>query len=178
MSKYDDDLKQIYLHLKADLEKYGLQKVEHKEMFGTADLKVDIEKKVKEVNELAELAFLCLSLRLICCHFMDHLGDMDSIKELIQQRIVQELENLTLLNTQLKESITSEINSMNSWVNRAQKTVSDNKGKIATSLLTVGLGLYFQGSLGYYATFLFEKAMLLYCLIFLSVPFHLQHHSL
>ena len=71
---------------------------------------------------------------------MDHLGDMDSIKELIQQRIVQELENLTLLNTQLKESITSEINSMNSWVNRAQKTVSDNKGKIATSLLTVGLG--------------------------------------
>ncbi|QCS13827.1 hypothetical protein E3H47_15055 (plasmid) [Acinetobacter radioresistens] len=140
LSKYDDDLKQIYLHLKADLEKYGLQKVEHKEMFGTADLKVDIEKKVKEVNELAELAFLCLSLRLICCHFMDHLGDMDSIKELIQQRIVQELENLTLLNTQLKESITSEINSMNSWVNRAQKTVSDNKGKIATSLLTVGLG--------------------------------------
>lgn len=135
LSKYDDDLKQIYLHLKADLEKYGLQKVEHKEMFGTADLKVDIEKKVKEVNELAELAFLCLSLRLICCHFMDHLGDMDSIKELIQQRIVQELENLTLLNTQLKESITSEINSMNSWVNRAQKTVSDNKGK----LLTVGL---------------------------------------
>lgn len=140
LSKYDDDLKQIYLHLKADLEKYGLQKVEHKEMFGTADLKVDIEKKVKEVNELAELAFLCLSLRLICCHFMDHLGDMDSIKELIQQRIVQELENLTLLNTQLKESITSEINSMNSWVNKAQKTVSDNKGTIAASLLTVALG--------------------------------------
>lgn len=140
LSKYDDDLKQVYLHLKADLEKYGLQKVEHKEMFGTADLKVDIEKKVKEVNELAELAFLCLSLRLICCHFMDHLGDMDSIKELIQQRIVQELENLTLLNTQLKESITSEINSMNSWVNKAQKTVSDNKGTIAASLLTVALG--------------------------------------
>ena len=109
-------------------------------MFGTADLKADIEKKVKEVNELAELAFLCLSLRLICCHFMDHLGDMDSIKELIQQRIVQELENLTLLNTQLKESITSEINSMNSWVNKAQKTVSDNKGIIAASLLTVALG--------------------------------------
>lgn len=140
LSKYDDDLKQIYLHLKADLEKYGLKKVEHKEMFGTADLKADIEKKVKEVNELAELAFLCLSLRLICCHFMDHLGDMDSIKELIQQRIVQELENLTLLNTQLKESITSEINSMNSWVNKAQKTVSDNKGIIAASLLTVALG--------------------------------------
>ncbi len=140
LSKYDDDLKQIYLHLKADLEKYGLKKVEHKEMFGTADLKADIEKKVKEVNELAELAFLCLSLRLICCHFMDHLGDMDSIKELIQQRIVQELENLTLLNTQLKESITSEINSMNSWVNKAQKTVRDNKGIIAASLLTVALG--------------------------------------
>ena len=51
LSKYDDDLKQIYLHLKADLEKYGLKKVEHKEMFGTADLKADIEKKVKEVNE-------------------------------------------------------------------------------------------------------------------------------
>lgn len=140
LSKYDDDLKQVYLHLKADLEKYGLQKVEHKEMFGTADLKVDIEKKVKEVNELAELAFLCLSLRLICCHIMDHLGDMDSIKELIQQRIVQELENLTLLNTQLKESIISEINAMNSWVNKAQKAVNNNKGKITTSLLTVGLG--------------------------------------
>ena len=140
LSKYDDDLKQIYLHLKADLEKYGLQKVEHKEMFGTADLKVDIEKKVKEVNELAELAFLCLSLRLICCHFMDHLGDMDSIKELIQRRILQELDNLTLLNTQLKESIAREINLMNSWVNKAQKTVSNNKGKIAATLLTVGLG--------------------------------------
>ncbi|MFW1729961.1 hypothetical protein ACG9H6_19600, partial [Acinetobacter baumannii] len=30
LSKYDDDLKQFYLHLKADLEKYGLQTVEHK----------------------------------------------------------------------------------------------------------------------------------------------------
>lgn len=140
LSKYDDDLKQIYFHLKADLEKYGLQKVEHKEIFGTADLKADIEKKVKEVNELAELAFLCLSLRLICCHIMNHLGDMDSVKELLQQRIVQELEHLTLLNTKLKENITSEINSMNSWTNKAQKVVNDNKGKIAASVLTVGLG--------------------------------------
>lgn len=140
LSKYDDDLKQIYFHLKADLEKYGLQKVEHKEIFGTADLKADIEKKVKEVNELAELAFLCLSLRLICCHIMNHLGDMDLVKELLQQRIVQELEHLTLLNTKLKENITSEINSMNSWTNKAQKVVNDNKGKIAASVLTVGLG--------------------------------------
>lgn len=131
LSKYDDDLKQIYFHLKADLKKYGLQKVEHKEIFGTADLKADIEKKVNEVNELADLAFLCLSLRLICCHLMNHLGDMDAIKELIQQRILQELENLTLLNTQLKENINSEINSMNSWTNKAQKVVSDHKGKIA-----------------------------------------------
>lgn len=138
LSKYDDDLKQIYFHLKADLEKYGLQKVEHKEIFGTADLKADIEKKVKEVNELAELAFLCLSLRLICCHIMNHLGDMDSVKELLQQRIVQELEHLTLLNTKLKENITSEINSMNSWTNKAQKVVNDNKGKIAATILTIG----------------------------------------
>ncbi|WP_180051515.1 hypothetical protein [Acinetobacter sp. YH12211] len=140
LSKYDDDLKQIYLHLKADLEKYGLQKVEHKEMFGTADLKVDIEKKVKEVNELAELAFLCLSLRLICCHFMDHLGDMDSIKGLIQQRIVQELENLTLLNTQLKESIVGEINAMKSWVNKAQKTFDHKTRGTNTGMLHLGFG--------------------------------------
>ncbi len=140
LSKYDDDLKQIYFHLKTDLEKYGLKKVEHKEIFGTADLKVDIDKKVKEVNELAELAYLCLSLRLICCHLMNHLGDMDTIKELIQKRILDELEHLTLLNTLLKENITSEINAMNSWTNKAQKVVSDHKGKIAASVLTVGLG--------------------------------------
>lgn len=138
LSKYDDDLKQIYLHLKADLEKYGLQKVEHKEMFGTAELTTGIEKKVKEVDELSGLAFLCLSLRLICCHLMDHLGDMDSIKELLQQRIVQELENLMLLNTQLKENIASEINAMNSWLNKAQKVVNNNKQTIAASVV-VGL---------------------------------------
>ncbi|UTO18357.1 hypothetical protein NGC85_10375 [Acinetobacter sp. Z1] len=138
LSKYDDDLKQIYLHLKADLEKYGLQKVEHKEIFGTADLKADIEKKVKDVNELAELAFLCLSLRLICCHIMNHLGDMDVIKELLQQRIMQELEHLILLNNRIKENITTEINSMNSLTNKAQKVVNDNKGKIAATILTIG----------------------------------------
>jgi hypothetical protein len=138
LSKYDDDLKQIYLHLKADLEKYGLQKVEHKEIFGTADLKADIEKKVKDVNELAELAFLCLSLRLICCHIMNHLGDMDVIKELLQQRIMQELEDLILLNNRIKENITTEINSMNSLTNKAQKVVNDNKGKIAATILTIG----------------------------------------
>lgn len=140
LSKYDDDLKQIYLHLKADLEKYGLQKIEHKEIFGTADLKAGIEKKVKEVNELAELAFLCLSLRLICCHLMDHLGDMDLIKGLIQQRIVQELENLTLLNTQLKESIVGEINAMKSWVNKAQKTFDHETRGINTEMLHLGFG--------------------------------------
>lgn len=140
LSKYDDDLKQIYLHLKADLEKHGLQKIEHKEIFGTADLKAGIEKKVKEVNELAELAFLCLSLRLICCHLMDHLGDMDLIKGLIQQRIVQELENLTLLNTQLKESIVGEINAMKSWVNKAQKTFDHKTRGINTEMLHLGFG--------------------------------------
>lgn len=137
LSKYDDDLKQIYLHLKADLEKYGLKKVEHKEMFGTADLKADIEKKVNEVNELAELAFLCLSLRLICCHIMNHLGDMDAIKELLQQRIMQELEHLKLLNTRIQENITTEINSMSSFANNVQKVASNNKGKIAATILTV-----------------------------------------
>lgn len=137
LSKYDDDLKQIYLHLKADLEKYGLQKVEHKEMFGTADLKADIEKKVNEVNELAELAFLCLSLRLICCHLINHLGDMDVFKELLQQRIVQELEHLKLLNTRIQENITTEINSMSSFTNNVQKVASNNKGKIAATILTV-----------------------------------------
>lgn len=138
LSKYDDDLKQIYLHLKADFEKYGLQKVEHKEMFGTADLKTGIEKKINEVNELAELAFLCLSLRMICCHIMDYLGDMDSVKELIQQRILQELDKLMLLSNLVKESMTNEINAMNSWVNKAQKKVNDNKGKIASTALTAG----------------------------------------
>lgn len=137
LSKYDDDLKQIYLHLKADLEKYGLQKVEHKEMFGTADLKADIEKKVNEVNELAELAFLCLSLRLICCHLINHLGDMDVFKELLQERIVQELEHLKLLNTRIQENITTEINSMSSFANNVQKVASNNKGKIAATILTV-----------------------------------------
>jgi len=138
LSKYDDDLKQIYLHLKADFEKYGLQKVEHKEMFGTADLKTGIEKKINEVNELAELAFLCLSLRMICCHIMDYLGDMDSVKELIQQHILQELDKLMLLSNLVKESMTNEINAMNSWVNKAQKKVNDNKGKIASTALTAG----------------------------------------
>lgn len=140
LSKYDDDLKQIYLHLKADFEKYGLQKVEHKEMFGTADLKVDIEKKINEINGLAELAFLCLNLRMICCHLMDYFGEMDSVKELIQQRILQELENLMLLSVKVKENISNEINAMNSWVNNIQKTVKNNKGKIAATVLTVGLG--------------------------------------
>ena len=99
-----------------------------------------MEKKVKEVNELAELAFLCLSLRLICCHLMDHLGDMDLIKGLIQQRIVQELENLTLLNTQLKESIVGEINAMKSWVNKAQKTFDHKTRGVNTEMWHVGFG--------------------------------------
>lgn len=144
LSKYDDDLKQIYLHLKADLEKYGLQKVEHKEMFGTADLKADIEKKIKEVNELAELAFLCLSSRMVCCHIMDYLGDMDSIKELLQQRILKESETLLLLSTKVKIEIRLEVNSMSSWVNTVQKSVKNNKGKI----LTASLGSFVLGPVG------------------------------
>jgi hypothetical protein len=137
LSKYDDDLKQIYLHLKADFEKYGLQKVEHKEMFGTADLKADIEKKINEVSELAELAFLCLSLRIICCQIMDYLGDMDAIKELIQQRILEELDKLILLSSQVKKSITDEINSMNSWINKVKKDVDNDKEISAAALFVI-----------------------------------------
>lgn len=135
LSKYDDDLKQIYLHLKADLEKYGLQKVEHKEMFGTANLTADIEKKIKVVNELTELAFLCLSLRMVCCHLMDYLEDMDSIKEILQQRILKESETLLLLSTKVKIEIRLEVNSMSSLVNSMQKSVKNNKKHIINTSL-------------------------------------------
>ena len=52
LSKYDDELKKIYLHLKADIEKYGFEKTEHKEMFGTADLTVDLKIKIDKINDL------------------------------------------------------------------------------------------------------------------------------
>ena len=137
ISKYDDDLKQIYFHLKNEFSKYGSRKVEHKESFGTATLKADIENKI---NELNELAFICLNLRLICCHLIDHLGDINSIKEPIQQRILEELENFWTLTLKIKESIKEEICDMSSWVNEAEKVVKNNKGKIIASSIPFGLG--------------------------------------
>lgn len=140
ISKYDDDLKQIYFHLKNEFSKYGSRKVEHKESFGTATLKADIENKINELNELNELAFICLNLRLICCHLIDHLGDINSIKEPIQQRILEELENFWTLTLKIKESIKEEICDMSSWVNEAEKVVKNNKGKIIASSIPFGLG--------------------------------------
>lgn len=142
ISKYNDDLKQIYFHLKNDFEKYGVKKVEHKEMFGTASLKADIEQKINELKEFNELAFICLNLRLICCHLIDHLEDITPIKELIQHRILDELENFRTLNLQIKESIKDEIRDMSSLVNETEKMVKNNKGKIiAAAVLPFGLGL-------------------------------------
>lgn len=141
ISKYDDDLKQIYFHLKNDFEKYGVKKVEHKEMFGTASLKADIEQKINELKEFNELAFICLNLRLICCHLIDYLEDITPIKELIQHRILDELENFRTLNLQIKESIKDEIRDMSSLVNETEKMVKNNKGKIIVAVLPFGLGL-------------------------------------
>lgn len=129
LSKYDDDLKQIYLHVRADFEKYGTEKVEDKETFGTADLKIDIENKINELEKLAELAFLCLNLRLLCCNLMGYLGEIEHHKDLIQQKIMEELENFKILSSHIKDGIETEINTMSSWVNSAQKTINNNKGK-------------------------------------------------
>ena len=138
LSKYDDDLKQIYLHVRADFEKYGTEKVEHKETFGTADLKIDIENKINELEKLAELAFLCLNLRLLCCNLMGYLGGLEHLKDLIQQKIMEELENLKILSSHIKDGIETEINTMSSWVNSAQKTINNNKGKIV-AVASVGV---------------------------------------
>ena len=141
ISKYDDDLKQIYFHLKNEFAKYGSRKVEHKESFGTATLKADIENKINELNELNELAFICLNLRLICCHLIDHLEGINSIKELIKQRILDELESFRALTLQIKASIKDEIRNMSSLVNETEKVVKNNKGKIiAAAVLPLGLG--------------------------------------
>lgn len=133
LSKYDDDLKQIYLHVKADIEKYGFESIKHKEMFGTADLKDGIEKKIAKMNELVQLAFLCLNLRLVCCHLMDHLEKMDSIKELQQQRILKELESFSNLFFKFEDYVNKEIEDMDSIVNKAQDAIKKNKGKIITA---------------------------------------------
>lgn len=66
---------------------------------------------------------------------MDYLGDMDSIKELLQQRILQESETLLLLSTKVKIETRLEVNSMNSWVNTIQKSVKNNKRNILTASL-------------------------------------------
>ncbi|MEG2808711.1 MAG: hypothetical protein RR932_12185 [Acinetobacter sp.] len=143
LSKYDDDLKQIYLHLKSDIESYGLKKVEHKEMFGTAELKAAIEQKINKMEELIDLAFLCLNMRLIGCHLIDYLADVGFIKEARQQHILGEVKNIKLLIQEVKENITDEIESMYSFVNVTQDAVKNNKEKIliGTGLVMPALGL-------------------------------------
>lgn len=140
LSKYDDELKKIYLHLKADIEKYGFEKTEHKEMFGTADLTDDLKIKIDKINDLLKLAFLCLSLRLVCCNFMDYseLESEKQAKEILKKKILDELEQLILLSYKFKGDINGEIDSMGSMVNKIQKSVKNNKGKVISAVIPGG----------------------------------------
>lgn len=138
LSGYDDNLKQIYMHLKVDIKQYGSEKVEHKEMFGTAELKENIDQKIKGMKDLFKLASLCLNLRLVCCNFMDYLEeDMGSAKVLLQNRILKELESFCTLFFELEDFLNAEVGSMDSIVNNIQKNVSSNKGKILGGIITI-----------------------------------------
>ena len=78
-------------------------------MFGTAELKAAIEQKINKMEELIDLAFLCLNMRLIGCHLIDYLADVGFIKEARQQHILGEVKNIKLLIQEVKENITDEI---------------------------------------------------------------------
>lgn len=141
LHSYDDTLKQIYLHLKDDVVKYGLKKVEHKEMFGTGALNDDINKKISRVNILFNQAFFCLSLRVACCDLMSHLEGGAPVKEVFRENILKELEVLLSLVFDIKNFMNKEVDLMSSVVNDASKFLNNNK-KFA---VTAGVGFLSGG---------------------------------
>lgn len=62
-------------------------------MFGTANLTADIEKKIKVVNELTELAFLCLEVCVWYVAILMVIWDMDSIKRMLSTTHFEEVRN-------------------------------------------------------------------------------------
>lgn len=140
LNSYDDILQKIYLHLKADLSTYGFKKTEHKEMFGTADYKDALEKKIEEVQEYLDFAYLSLSLRSMNTSVIDYLGGNDDLVKYRTNEIKKEIESLNYFIKDIGENITKEVKGLKSIINDAQSFVKNNKGNIAVGAATLALG--------------------------------------
>ena len=123
LNSYDDILQKIYLHLKADLSTYGFKKTEHKEMFGTADYKDALEKKIEEVQEYLDFAYLSLSLRSMNTSVIGYLGGNDDLVKYRTNEIKKEIESLNYLIKDIGENITKEVKGLKSIINDAQSFV-------------------------------------------------------
>ncbi|MDV2467513.1 hypothetical protein QR674_00720 [Acinetobacter chinensis] len=137
LNAYEDTLEKIYLHLKADLKNYGLKKTEHKEMFGTADYKNALERKIEEIQDYFEFAYYSLNLRSMNTSIIDYLGGNDDLVQYRTNGIKQEIKNLNSLITEVGENITKEVNELKSVINDAQSFVKNNKNNIAVGAVSL-----------------------------------------
>lgn len=127
INSYDDTLEKIYLHLKSDLQTYGLKKIEHKEMFGSADYQKEMKAKITEINELTQLAYLCLNLRISGSSVLEYIGGKNQLIEYRLIELEKEISKLHQLIEDIKISIFNEIYSIKSKVNDFDSLIKNNK---------------------------------------------------
>jgi len=136
LNDYYVKLDQIFLHLKDDVSKCGLKKIEHKEMFGSAEFKRDMDEKITEILKYIDLAYLCLNLKSTNISLIDYIGGNDDLVTYRFNEIKNEIDGLHNLVQKIKDSIILEIGNLNSFVNKAQSSVKNNMGAV-----TVGSAL-------------------------------------
>ncbi|MCH4246864.1 MAG: hypothetical protein LKF82_03345 [Acinetobacter populi] len=139
MDSYDNTLKKIYLHLKTDLKTYGFKKTEHKEIFGTADYKNDLENKILEIQEYLDFAYLCLNLRSINTSLIDYIDGNDDLVEYRTSEIEKEILNLNDLIKNIGKHISGEIQNLKSKTNDMQSFFKNSKETITTGTSRVSL---------------------------------------
>lgn len=127
INNYYVELDQISMHLKDDLITYGLQKTEHKEMFGSADFQISMKEKIHEIQKYIELLYFCIDLKSMSLSILEYLGESHATVKYRRNTVSKEIENLHTLVQQIRQSILGEVRELKSYVNDIQSKIINNK---------------------------------------------------
>jgi hypothetical protein len=129
----EKDLLEIFSHLMSEYNRNLNIKVEHKETFGTKQLKEDIEKKMKNLDNLSQDITQCLKTRILGWHILSLFPGEPQLKLARRSSIKNSINEWSSLADNYKNSLTKEIDHIKAFWN-TQKTLASKKETLQTSL--------------------------------------------
>ena len=129
------DLLEIQHHLEMEFRQKVDKKVEHKETFGTEELRKEISNKLSELEGIAGDIVLCLRTRIAAWHVLSLFPGDPQLKVARQANIQKSIDTFSTLAPHFQESLKSEIAAVDSFWNKGS-TLEARKQSLTNKCMT------------------------------------------